>query len=394
MPVYGILMYPSYNRVYFQSSKDLALAELQVANSRLSQPCLDIGQREIAGVDYIVFNTERPLSEDDIKIISRLSFVYAMFEISTNKTDSYRNSNGDSNKEKSGDTDKSCCSEKSSNREKSSDSGEDNDSREMHVLSGQPLYPVTLDPEAYFDDDLITILKYSGKTNEAFTKLLVNVAWLTCSTKTEGRIRLLDPISGRGTSLFQGLIYGFDVSGIELDRMAVQQATTFFTKYLQTKRYKHKSSQSKISEQGKKICDITRYEVALSKDAMKSGDTLAADFYRGDTVMTDKYIKKNSVDIIVGDLPYGVQHGSNTQAGTFTRNPEGLIKEALPQWYKVLKPGGTLALSWNTFVLKREQLAEIMESTGLKVLTEGPFENFAHRVDQAIIRDIIIGRKQ
>ncbi|MBE3101414.1 MAG: SAM-dependent methyltransferase [Firmicutes bacterium] len=343
MPKYGILMYPSYNRVYFQSSKTLAVAELTVANNRLSQPCLDIGQNELAGVDYITFNTEKPINDEDIKILSRLSFVYAIYEIS-----------------------------------------------EQDKLV---LYPIAVNAMAYFDDDLVTILKYSGKTNEAFTKLLVNIGWLTSDSFNNEKIHLLDPICGKGTSLYQGLIYGFNVSGIELDRMAVQQATTFFTKYLKTKRYKHKVSQSKISENGKKICEVTKYEMANTKDAYKGGETLNAEFLRGDTVQTAKFIKKNSIDIIVGDLPYGIQHGSNTQSGSFTRNPEGLLKEALPQWQKVLKLGGTLVLSWNTFVLKKENIADIMNASGLTVISGEPYDNFTHRVDQAIIRDIIIGKK-
>jgi SAM-dependent methyltransferase len=352
VPKYGILMYPSYNRVYFQSSRELAAAELQVANTRLSAQCLDIAQQDIAGVSYITFQTDSFLNEADIRVLSRLSFVYALFELKW-------------------------------------DSGRGDDPGALPVL-----HPIALNPMTCFEEDLVTILKYSGKTNEAFTKLLVNIGWLTSNSFSHDKIHLLDPICGRGTSLFQGMIYGFDVSGVELDKMGIQQATTFLTRYLKTKRYKHKISQSKMSEAGKKICDITQYETAGTKEAYKSGDTIKAAFYRGDTLHTDKFIKKNSVDIIVGDLPYGVQHGSNTQTGSFTRNPEGLLKEALPHWHKVLKPGGSLVLSWNTFVLKKELISDLMEASGYTVLSGTPYDGFVHRVDQAILRDIIVGKKQ
>ncbi len=43
------------------------------------------------------------------------------------------------------------------------------------------LRPTALRPLAYFDDDLLTIQKYSGKTNEQFTKLLLNVTVLASS---------------------------------------------------------------------------------------------------------------------------------------------------------------------------------------------------------------------
>jgi len=344
VPDYGILMYPSYNRVYFQSSKGLALSELQAAGRKLSQACLDIHHKDIGGVNYIAFSTREPLNESDIQVLSRLSFVYALF-----------------------------------------------------ILEGQDspvLHPVMLDSGAVFEDDLVTILKYSGKTNETFTKLLVNIGWLLCDSIKDERVHLLDPVCGRGTTLFQGMIYGFDVSGIELDKIHVEQAVNFLTKYLKTKRYKHKMTKSKMSENGKKLCEITRFETAGTKEDFKAGKALQVNFYRGDTLNTDKFIKKNSVDIIAGDLPYGIQHGSSTKTGSFTRNPESLLEAALPHWHRVLKTGGSIVLSWNTFVLIKEQISDLLKAAGFEVQTGEPYDSgFVHRVDQAIIRDIIAAKK-
>jgi SAM-dependent methyltransferase len=343
MPHYGILMFPSYNRVYFQSSKELAAAELEAANGRLLSPAQSIAHRTIAGVDYITFETDAPLSPQDIRILSRLSFVYALFELRT------------------GDT--------------------------------RGMIPLEKDPQAYFEEDINTILKYSGKTNEAFTKLMVNLGWLLCDAFGSEEIHLLDPICGKGTTLFQGMIYGFHTYGVEIDKAAVQQAATFLTRYLKTKRYKHQLSESKLSENNKKIGDIYRYALARSKEDYKEGRHLKTEFYRADTLHTAKFFKKNSIDILIGDLPYGVQHGSNTQTGSFTRNPEILLKEALPIWHKVLKPGAALILSWNTFVLKKETIADILSAAGYRVYADGPYNRFSHRVDQAIIRDLIAAKK-
>ena len=51
--------------------------------------------------------------------------------------------------------------------------------------------------------------KYKGKTNEAFTMHLINQA--LCAAKLpEGRpVTLLDPMCGRGTTLFQAVNRGF-----------------------------------------------------------------------------------------------------------------------------------------------------------------------------------------
>ena len=45
----------------------------------------------------------------------------------------------------------------------------------LFELDGEVLRPVALPRRDRFDDDLLTILKYAGKTNELFTKLLLNV---------------------------------------------------------------------------------------------------------------------------------------------------------------------------------------------------------------------------
>jgi DNA modification methylase len=340
---YGILMYPSYNRVYFQTSKFLAISELEAANFRLPYPCEQIEHETIKGVDYITFNTVQPLDQDSLSIISRLSFVYALFYI--------------------------------------------NQQQEYFFE------PVEKKQEEYFEDDILTILKYSGKTNETFTKLMVNLGWLASDFYYDNNINLFDPMCGKGTTLFQGLVYGFNVFGVEIDKKSVQQCTSFLTRYLKTKKYKHKLSQRKMSENNKRLCEIYEYELAKTKEEYKSKNILAVKIVRGDTLNTSKFFKKNFAHLLVCDLPYGIQHGSSTTTGDFTRNPEKLLMDAIKQWYIILRHGGTLTLSWNTYVFKKEQLAHLLMESGFKVVSEHGFESFRHRVDQAIIRDIIVAKK-
>ena len=61
--------------------------------------------------------------------------------------------------------------------------------------------------------------------------------------------------------------------------------------------------------------------------------------FAADTRAADKLIKKKSIDMIVGDLPYGIQHTSKKGSGKNekTRNAEALFSEALPSWLKTLK---------------------------------------------------------
>jgi tRNA G10 N-methylase Trm11 len=116
----------------------------------------------------------------------------------------------------------------------------------------------------------------------------------------------------------------------------------------------------------------------------------------GNSMYANIYYKKSMFDIIAGDLPYGVRHGNVTgrKQGAPTRNPSELLESCLPAWVDVLKPGGAVALAWNVNVLPRAQIERIFEQHGLTVKKEGAYSGIEHRVDQAIIRDIIVGVKE
>ena len=79
MFTYYILRNPGHNRVYFDQSQKLSLAELKIACQNLGSNCKNIKTVMVAGIEYISFETVDKLTLGDIKIISRLSFVYALF---------------------------------------------------------------------------------------------------------------------------------------------------------------------------------------------------------------------------------------------------------------------------------------------------------------------------
>ena len=72
------------------------------------------------------------------------------------------------------------------------------------------------------------------------------------------------------------------------------------------------------------------------------------------------------------------------------RSPQALLEEALPVWVSQLKPGGAIGLSWNTHGLAREALVSSLQKLDLRVLDEGPWLDFSHRVDSAIQRDLVV----
>ena len=52
-----------------------------------------------------------------------------------------------------------------------------------------------------------------------------------------------------------------------------------------------------------------------------------------------------------------------------------------------------MGISWNTYVGRREELADVLTRNGLQVLDSDGYVGFRHRVDQAIVRDLIVARR-
>ena len=90
--------------------------------------------------------------------------------------------------------------------------------------------------------------------------------------------------------------------------------------------------------------------------------------------------------LIVGDLPYGIQHAGELEA---------LLREGLPVWAGLLEPGGAMALAWDATRFPRERmLAQVANCTALLALNDPPYDALAHRVDRVIKRrDILVARR-
>jgi hypothetical protein len=127
-----ILLAPSSNRVYAGGADVLAAAELSILTR---DRALEIEPIRIAGVAYLRLATGE-LDDHLRSAISRLSALFALFR-----------------------------------------------------RDGDRLIPIEVSLPDHFDDDLVTIPKYAGKTNEQFTRLLLNVtlgpaapcrSWIRC----------------------------------------------------------------------------------------------------------------------------------------------------------------------------------------------------------------------
>ena len=333
MADHAVLVLPSANRVYAQQGPELLAAELRALNTLALNDALSaIAVTELAGVPYVTFRGE--LDQDALSVVSNLSGAYALFR-----------------------------------------------------RDGDALRPVGMRRLARWDDDLITIQRYSGKTNEQFTRLLLNLTIAAsrgaAAFTGDARLRVLDPLCGRGTTLNAAVLCGFDAAGVDIDKRDVDAYIHFLTTWLKDKRAKHSSKRSG---------GRTTITFAADKDAQKRGNEQEVTVMVGDTTDAVGQLGKSSVDVIVTDLPYGVQHGSHTE-GTLRRSPADLLAVALPVWRTLLRPGGAIGLAWNARVLDRAAVIDALRDNGLTAAAGEPFEQFAHRVDQAVTRDVVIASR-
>ena len=340
---YAMLMLPSANRVYGQAAVELTQAELELFSAAaLGGRLRDIAPATIAGVPYLTFRSD-DLRDRDVAFLSNVSAIYALFE------------------------------------------------RRDGLLR-----PVPLTPLDRYDDDLITIQKYAGKTNEQFTKLLLNVTLLSSASAGDmlsRRLRVLDPLCGRGTTLNQALMYGYDAAGLDLDTKDFEAYTGFLSTYLKRKRIKHHLTVTPVRRERRVVARRLSATLSPTKESLRRGEVQSVDVVNADAVAATEFFRPASFDVLVADAPYGVQHGSRTAGKGLRRAPLDLLAEAVPGWGQLLRRGGAMGISWNTYVARREDLAAILTDAGLRVCEGGPYERFRHRVDQAIIRDIVVATK-
>jgi hypothetical protein len=254
----------------------------------------------------------------------------------------------------------------------------------LFAESGSLLEPVELPSSDVFDDDLVTIQRDPGKTNEQFTRLLVNLT--LAAVRRDAPYSILDPLCGRGTTLLTGWTLGHDVAGVEQDETAIEQLRAFLSTYLRRKRIKHSVSLDPMRREGRTLG--RRLEATTTVE----GRSLSLGVLPGDAADSARLWGKRTFDAVVADAPYGVVHGAHGAHGRH-RSPEALLSAALPVWAGQLRSGGALGLAWNTLSLPRERLVSLVTAAGLTVLDDAPYAGLEHRVDSSILRDVVVATK-
>ena len=348
MATFVALLTPSSNRVYAGDAPAVTAAELRVlGRGALGAGVTDVRSVSIAGVGYLEVTLD---GEPRPEVLGQLAAVHALF-----------------------------------------------------AREGELLRPVPLTRTERFDDDLLSIPKYPGKTNEQFTRVVLNVT--LASTTWAGdlasrRFSVLDPLAGRGTTLSWALTLGHDAAGVEIEAREVEAYSAFLRTYLRRKRVKHTIDLHPVRRNGKHVAHLLEAELSADREAYRAGERQSLELFAADTLATADLFGKRRFDVIVTDAPYGVTHGSRAggaraggPARGRDRSPGALLEVAVPVWVSVLRTGGALGIAWNTHGLSRADLAAICTGAGLTVCDDGPYLELAHRVDAGIRRDVLVARK-
>ncbi len=259
------------------------------------------------------------------------------------------------------------------------------------------LVPLELPRVELLPDDLVTVQRYQGKTNEHLTRLMTNVALAAAGAGPGARCAVFDPVCGRGTTLNQALLYGMDAFGMEIERTAVEAYAHFLGTWLRNHRLKHRISHRAQRRDRRVVAHVLEAAFSDSREELERGRPQRVRVVAADSAAAADHFEPAAADALVADLPYGVQHAGRGAGGRAERGPLALLTSALPAWRRVLRPGAGVCLAWNTRALDRDRLAQLVAGAGFEVLDGAPFTGFAHAVDSAIRRDLLLavaGRPQ
>jgi hypothetical protein len=240
-------------------------------------------------------------------------------------------------------------------------------------VTGPLLRPLPTTFQPALPLDLVMTRRYRGKTNELFTHFLCNLARFSSRFADQpwGNLRLLDPLAGGGTTLFTGLLLGAQVAGVEQSEQDVQSTATFLQHYLREAHIACQVKEERFKKLGRRwVCQVGKppRQCILAQ---------------GDTIHAAALLPGFRPQLIVTDLPYGIQHNGPLI---------DLLTGALPVWSALLPPQGALVFAWDATRFPRAEMVTLVEQIApLCVRNEPLYQALAHRVDRVIkLRDVIV----
>jgi len=238
----------------------------------------------------------------------------------------------------------------------------------VFAADGPTLHLIDAAPDHVLPPELVWGAKYRGKTHELLTQLALNLAIAACEREPT---TLLDPMAGRGTTLLWGVRYGLEAWGLEKDGQALDHLQRHLKRQTKLHRLKHDLTRGGKAGRDGAFLDI-RFPTTHGRLRLTIGDSRHA----------PKWLQGKRFDLVVADLPYGVQFVG--PGGT--RNPVKTVAACAQGWADSLQPGGAIVLAYNRLLPAREQLAAPFVAAGLTLhATEAP-----HRMSESILRDVLV----
>jgi hypothetical protein len=321
---------PQRTTLYGNLARFLAVPELLA--SPLAPRLRDWERRRLAGQDWLLLDLDDP-TEDDLALLWRFGTVAGVYEYFPSLED----------------------------------------------RPGPFLRPLDPLQNAFVPAEIVEARRYRGKTSELFTAVLLNLALFAgdFAERTGERLRILDPLSGGGTTLFTALMRGYDAVGIEREKEDFDTTDAYTQQFLRGVGIPYKRIEERVRGSGRRAVFTIGRRGATRTFALILGDTYNAHD------LLDGLPGGARFHAVVTDLPYGIQH-----QGQVVR----FLEDALPGWAGALLPGGTMALAWEATSVRRPEATALVEAhPGLRVITTPPYDALEHQVDRQIKRrDVLV----
>ena len=244
----------------------------------------------------------------------------------------------------------------------------------LFSIEGDSLIPLPVAFPFRLHADFVFGNKYRGKTNERLTQLLLNVGLASCTNEDRAQKSVLDPMCGRGTTLLWAMRYGLNGYGVEIDPKAMADMRRNIKKWTKIHRQKHSFKEGFLGVKPNKRKEGVCIEFCAEETLLKA--------VHGDSRSVRRLFRNESFDLIISDIPYGVQHVSSRG----TRNPIQIIEESISSWDEVLCEGGVIVLSFNRNLPKKKVLVEAFAQRGFRDVGF----SIPHRMSESIVRDVVI----
>ena len=202
------------------------------------------------------------------------------------------------------------------------------------------------------------------------------------------RLRLLDPVCGRGTTLNRAALHGIDAFGIELDQRDVAAYDTFVTTWLQDKRLKHTVERSTLRK-GRAVARPPRHDHLrrVEGSGHRTGSSTSSTTTAGRPATTTRRARST--------CSWATCPTACSTAPPRTARWPAARRRSSPRPCRCgatsCAPAAGVALAWNRRTLPAPAAGGAGHRRPASRWPTPDDDRFVHRVDRSITRDVLVG---